>query len=570
MGAYTRWSAAAVIALSATVCRAGSPQEAIAATHANVQRFPELARTTVRHFYCGHLEEEGPDGKLKANGEVKKELWQVLSAHCNSVSHKRTPYRPVVVLRGDALDLTEMDGLEMELKHWDRAVLFRIDLIWYGWDVNVWEKYQFVDPYLRYQVPSTRGLLTNVKISDKGAEVLGGDVQRVFVFRNGFKQVPVSDVQQGEEVYEEVRKGAYQRIQLPVRQQVQAPQTRGEGKQERAIWVSYELETELQKWTHSKVPVVYADFAWWQASIQAERAPGPGYNDFLGVKNEADFHRRAGFDPVLFKAQFAEFAKEYREAVRKSGVSKQPRRISGHETIGNRFGFITFDSIRAVGEKNPLDRPDDRFDFEATEQIFNGASGLYITGLFAKGGKAQDFAPVETVGGDKTTTDNDVRIHVGQCFRCHDEGLKSFKGYYKRLYRGRVQVEGPDGKAIYKLQDEYFEALEDKLEPSRRRHEETLKRVSGLTMKQYSAAITSQWKRYNSDGVKLKRAAAHWGVPAKRIQDSLRALKQQGKLQGLRVYDTYIENEDDEAIPIDQYHESAGELGIILMGGGKK
>lgn len=590
IGKSTRWhekirsTVALLLAFcSSCVALAGSPAEAIAASHAALQMVPVGSQKYTRYLYFGMCEE----GK-ELNGKQKQQLWQLLSAHCNGMSLKRSVWPLPVIIADEKGNLSEHGGFVLKPEQWDRVILARVDLERYGWKTETWELLVKVEPYLRYQPPDLTGKITNVKIVEK--EVIPPVVdpranEIVFVERGGFlREVKRSEARAAEQIY--IRQpGGGLALDIGPRPQKQAEVKQEEKKVERkdavrAIWVDEKQEADLIKGTGSSVPVVYGDFFYWQTSVQAEREPGPGYLDFLQIKNEADFQRRGGFDPKIFKEQFEEFVREYREAVKHSGVARQPRRVASFKTLGG-WGFITFDSRKAVGNKNPLDTPNDAFDYEATEQLFNGANGILVMGLFAKGGVKQDVAP-DFVGHDKTTTDNDGRIQVGQCFRCHDNGLKTFKGYYKNVYRGKVSVEGPDGKEIYKLQDEYFERIEESIDAGRKIHEQAIMKACGLSLKKYSEAISEQWSLYvgtnpviEGKGFTLKRVAARIGCKPEDIVAAIKGLKlkQPGKpvpLQGLRVWDSLLVDEkDQEPIPVDALHETIGEL-MILMQGVKK
>src|SRR5262249_8535574 len=147
-----------------------------------------------------------------------------------------------------------------------------------------------------------------------------------------------------------------------------------------------------------------------QTVIQNERAPGPGYYDFLGVKDEKSFHQLIGFDEQLFKEKFPKFLIEMREAVGRSGVADQSRRIAAFDKLQGRL-WATYDNTKATGNRNPLEVPDAGFAYDATEQFGHLANGMWAMGLFDSKGGRQNSAP-DFVGHDRTSPNNRARIEI--------------------------------------------------------------------------------------------------------------------------------------------------------------
>ena len=573
----------------------GPPDEsqvAVALAHTALRLVPSGQHHYTRFLYVGHIREadkKNPKNDIP-DGPGRRRLWGLVSGDNNGKSHKRKIYCPPVILEKEG-KLYERDALSLKPEEWSQVLLFRLDTSAFGWDPKVWEMLAEVEPHFRFIRPDLRGKLSTVRIkTDKEGKPLdfkvdpvnpkeGGSGGRtddlIYTLRagSGLTQVRRGELRQGEVEYRKGADNTWRSVGTSSHSSTEpkaAPEISDSKKRLRAIWTDAQQELELQKACQTEVPILYADYYYWQTSIQRDRAPGPGYYDFLEIKNEKDYQLRVGFDGELFKKQFSEFAREYREAVNKSGVSRQPRRIGAFDKLKGKL-LITYDNEVAVGPRNPLDTPDDRFQFAATRQLANGANGLLVMGLFDKDGTRQESAP-DFVGPDRTSTDNDGRIHIGQCLRCHDQGVKTFKGYFKRIYRDRIEVTGPDGKAIYKFGDEYFQNIEAQIEESRLIHERALKEATGWSSKEYAQAITEEWQRYHSSGVSSRRAARDLGVTQELLRASIKRLKakEDGKpepLQGIRVYDEWLGDDIKDEEPLDtfQYHEVVGELHLIMM-----
>lgn len=555
---------------------AGSPADAVAAAATDVVRVPAAQRSFTRYLYLGHLE----------GGKARQEMWQIVSAHLNGTSRFPVIVRPEVIVTDGKGVLTERDGLFMKQEEWDSALLVRLNFALYKHKRETWELLAQVDPHFHFREPDLTGKLTKVEtkevlpvVQETPAPIV--DFAEIYVDdgRGGIKQTSRQFVRAGQKVYVRKKMGEplyafdslppfpEQSKTTPVREVVKQEEKKIERKQPVFAAVLPQKEVVfLAKETNSESPVLYADFFWWQTAIQAEREPGPGYYDLLGVKDEGDFHNLVAFDKKLFADKFKDFLLESRAAVGRSGVSKQPRRIAVFDKPGGEL-WITFDNRKAVGNRNPLDTPDDAFKFDATEQLGHLANGWLAQGLFDGEGKRQDTAPDFAVGPDRTSTSNDGRIHVGLCNRCHDDGgLKSFKDWYRNLFQPPVAISSPDFAKQLEFQQLYFRRIEGKLRPGRERFTEAVREATGLTPQAYSKLISSRWYEYADSGVTLARAARELGTSKERLQAALRGYKRD-PLRGLRVYDVWLRNEKEhDPFEIEQWHDVYGEVAIILAG----
>lgn len=548
-------------------CMAGgaiaSPADALLAAVVDCRSRPELERTFLKYGIVEHL----------PTGQDRMEIWQAISGHVNGTSRKSAINRPVVILaplkQGGPLE--EVDGLVIRKEDWDRAILIRINILYYGYDRATIEKLELVEPHFHFREKKTQTVIVNVPIVPVVVDSIPAD-ELVYVQREGglLKQVKRSEVWIEEDSW---RQGEGRTlIRLPWKQREQKAiqqEQKAENKVNKLVAPGAEKAiADLALMTNSNSPIFLADWFWWQTSIQAERAPGPGYADLLGFKDQDSFHIRVGFDSKLFRVKFTEFVREYLEAVGRSGVSRQPRRISVETKLGGEI-WITFDNKVAKGDRNPLEIPDKTFKFDATEQLAHLPNGILAMGLFDAQGKLQESAP-DFIGPDKTSTGNDGRIHLGQCFRCHSEGLKPFDGWYKNLYRPGLKVVGPEYQAIIDLQDKYYGRILTQLKPGVDRHAIAIREATGLTLEDYSKVIGKRWKIVQDDEVDMGRAAREFGVTKDRLQAAFRAYKAEhpGKPlvpQGVSVLDMFLRDEKErQTIPVDQFWDSITEGYKIL------
>lgn len=518
------------LALSAI---AGNPADAVAAALPYAQSKGALESPSLRFMYLGHLDVAD-----------RKEMWQIISGHVNGTSKSRAIYRPLVLLTPakPTGPMEEADGLEIAKEDWARAIHIVVNLDLYKYDRKVIEKLALVNPHFHFREKKQRTIRVDLEkaepqfhhpinrrrwIHDTSGKIIREEVSR----DNGLTWETVNEKKKEEEKKKEDSDSP-----------VHAP------------WLPAKAITDLALLTNSDSPVQYADWFWWQTAIQAEREPGPGYCDLLGYKNEKEFHDLLGFDQKLFEKQFKEFAKEYREAVGISGVSRQPRRIGLFDKIGGEI-TITYDNKLAIGDRNPLDTPDNTFKFRATEQLGNLPNDWLAMGLFNDDGTRQDTAP-DFIGPDKTALGTDTRIHVGLCFRCHaDGGLKDIDGWYKTQFSPPVKLNGPDKEKILDVQYKYFVRIDAKIKTARERFSAVVKEATGLTTEEYSKLISKHWFKIADAPMTMARAAREYGVSKEQFHAAMIDYKKKPD-RAYTVLDMFMQPEEKQKpFPVEQFWE---------------
>jgi hypothetical protein len=277
--------------------------------------------------------------------------------------------------------------------------------------------------------------------------------------------------------------------------------------------------------THSQVPVVDGQWFFKQTAINADRKPG--YYDFLGVKNRADFELLVGFDEdfVSNKSRRTELL----EAVSESGVSKKPRRIGSFDALGGFRYWKTFDNPRAVGKANPLRVLDkDNFEWAAEEAIGQRENGMLAWGLFVgknplnknqKDGDLQDSAP-DFIGYNHTAAGNDGRIHVNMgCKGCHygealggKAGLMDISAWARTLFESPLALQSVDPEDLRKKQDQYLSDLLGPIDDARRVHARAVFQATGLTPAKWAQAEKDLWDKYEEAPITAEMAGRFLGV----------------------------------------------------------
>jgi hypothetical protein len=324
-----------------------------------------------------------------------------------------------------------------------------------------------------------------------------------------------------------------------------------EVRRQQAPWLPAADVKFLQDALDTNVPVLSADFFLWQTLTDVDR--DPGYHDFLYFDDLKSWEALGGFDARISD----DFLSELRAAVGTSGVSKQPRRIARFDKAGGAY-WTTYDLRLAVGNKNPLRVLDDTFRFDASRAYLHLANGMWLMGAFNNKGARQDSAP-DFVGGDKTTTSNDFRIHVPvSCIKCHaDGGLKDIKDWERNMFRGDPLALGSPRYEIEKdLKRKYLRQLEPHMRRDRERYAEALKEASGLTPKEFARAVGEFWEEEDNTPVGPARAAARLGTTEGRWLAALNhRLKSRGEVDKV-LGDHLLPEDRREGIPIDQWREA--------------
>ncbi len=316
--------------------------------------------------------------------------------------------------------------------------------------------------------------------------------------------------------------------------------------------------------TQSQAPLLRADWFFNQTAAQFNRKPG--YYDFLGVKDEADFHKLIGFDAKLAK----DFGKVLRESVSISGVTHQPRAIEIQKAQGGWY-LKTFDFAKATDKKNPLRvlGEDIAKQADATEQYGALPNGLWATFLANGKGVRQDSAP-DSIASDSHSRSTDRRVHINvSCVRCHtDGGVQPIDGFIRGFAQPPFVVGSADYNAYVTLRREYLKDLTTSLRVARELYSEAVFEATGWTAAKYAASYAAYWEAYEDARVDLAWVARDRSVDVKYLRDLLTRRLAAGyndpNYGGVDLVLASLLR--GNVIGIRQYEEVYGLLDIILKG----
>jgi hypothetical protein len=392
---------------------------------------------------------------LTTDGMRPKELESFLRAlmfHVNSLSREADFVAPLPVAPG----------------------LYRVNLVDYQWDAKTWEKLADVEPYFHVTVAAE-----TIEYEEYGHWYVNG--------RQASKGDPGA-VWKTEE-------------KRPVKRQ---------SKQARAAapWLPAADIKDLIELTQSQCPIVRAD--WFLAQTAISEGKNPGYVDFLGFSNRAEFEKISGLDAELSKR----LQKEIRDALAESGVATNNRGFVRLQTITGCY-WITLDSFKNTDKNNAIRRLDADLEHDAEEIYAVLPNSLFVVGAFnAKDGTLQKTVPDPIASADDAVSlGNDHRIHTGgSCFFCHAEGIRPFKGDIRTQYRGFVQLQVVDYKQFRRLSRLYLsDSIQEAIAADQVIYAKALKRCNGLTPEANAAGYLKAYRSYANRSLLPEDFAREWG-----------------------------------------------------------
>lgn len=517
--------------------------------------YPSQARY-IRYLTIYHVPEDEREAVVK-----------VLAFHLNMISAASdiVPWKSLVVpgtkdslLRVNLLDLQSVDGR-------------------FGPQIEVWEKFADVDTLFHIRLKKERVTVPTAAKAAQKVKVRSRNRNNRWEYFDGQKWL---SRESWEREYNESAPRWQHRAKPKIRARVVRTITSA------APWVSntrelVKAQAYLAKATESKElsygsRATVLDGLWflYQTAVQSERsADNPGYYQMLGIRNQHDYERL-----VAFNARVLVNRRPVLEAVARSGVARQPRRIS-REDVGY---WRTFDNKTAVNLNNPLRVLNGELKFNAVEAFGTLPNGLWATALFAgndplggaKAGDLQDSAP-DFVGFDRTTSSNNGRIEVYlSCIRCHnDGGLRDIERPFARdTFRKPFQLQSPIHRKFIELRQNYLRSYLPLFERDRRRYQLALYEVNGWEPKAMARELKETWREYVDRPVYTPRAAAMLGVTEKQFQAAvLRTVKPTDGGQGsvdtpLASYGRDEKESKANALSYDQWLEAFPLAQFVLSG----
>jgi hypothetical protein len=490
--------------------------------------------------YTRYLWLGGLDPKLQVD------VANALAFHINGLSREQGIVRPRQVAPG----------------------LLAIDLRDYGIDPAVWDRLH--DPYfLSAGVP----LFTRPKgqVPELLVIIDDPDVAKTELFVDGRKIVPSAPNKPGRIVLENSARAdkifqfavkfssgfvTSSRVILKAGFDAQLTFTVDRDKQQFAFAQWYEgAAASLTLATRSPIPIVNALWFLNQTFIQRDRVPG--YYDFLGIKNEDDLDALVGFDDKIARRTF----KQAREAVAKSTVTSQPRRIDVAKTPTGPY-FRTSDNRLGQFNRNPLEVLDKGFEFQARESFGHLPNGILVWGLFNNKRERQDSAP-DVIAGDSFSPVNFKSVDINlACIRCHVNGVQDVKAWARSTFQGPNAFGAVEYDAFKYLRSIYLLAeLEEYIDDGRAIFARAVFKANGLTPKDNAELLGKVWALYEGAGIDSHYAARDLGITHQALIDVLTRYRDTGHL--LRnTFANFLAS--DQPIGIRQYEEFYQELQFIV------
>ena len=309
----------------------------------------------------------------------------------------------------------------------------------YTWTPELWEKMLPVEPWFHERVLAEKG---------KPVVVVGLVVDKVWVDRGNFIQIPIAELRDGEQVWEEVGLRTFRRSTVKGPRGLPAQPKKPDSLQAQASWIDAKSIATLILRTQSQVPLVRADWFLSQTSQQEKREVG--YYDWLGIKTLQDWRDLSAGDAV--KSRKLKQARRF--VVRRSTVTRYSRAGEGGNTLTGGVEFLTEDFDDTVDVKNPLrllNRDAKRAGGEGLNNLSNGLIGMIVVNAEDK---RLDAVP-PNIASDSTSKNPDRQVLAGRCMGCH-QGFNEIADWARNVYVAPFDLESPDPKLEKELRSAYL------------------------------------------------------------------------------------------------------------------
>ena len=346
----------------------------------------------------------------------------------------------------------------------------------YGWDSDLFDKLAFTDPYFHE--------VATIKAGDTYDNYWRGG--------QGFKP-------------------GWYRTQVSKEKKVAVPHRV-------LLRNSYQETRALYEQTNSNVPVLRADWFFFQTAACEDRVVG--YYEVLGLKNRADAEELAGLDRKIV----AKRKKQQNAYLVRSNVALNNRSIEWMQAYDGDW-WLTKDSFKDTGKNNVVRLLNGDLDHDAEEIYGTLPNGLPLMIASDKNGVLQRIVPAK-IALNKNGINNDLNLPVPfSCMHCHVEVVRPFSCDGRKLYQREIRLETPDYFKLKRLQQLYLSDIDHTIAESQRRYAQAIKACNGLVPAANASAYADRWRQYLEVPLGPAEVSVELGIPQDRV---------------LRVIDGYI------------------------------
>lgn len=374
--------------------------------------------------------------------------------------------------------------------------IFWIDLLWYRWTPEVWEKVSQEDPYFREPIiPSISTGLNYLREQTKANAVIRADWFLYYTYdttqflrRNAtqaddafYYQLLYGDLEEEREVKQKVKKPVTRRKQVPYQDRWGRTYYRWED-------ITEDTEEEIKETKKVKgfVPRTAAEF---EKVWKVDLAVLKDYPIDQGAVVDENRSIVAYNNRVLWRVR---------------------------TPIG--VYWRTFDVGRSVGEQDFIESPFPRV-FDAGEHIIQDGKGAQIYFLTDGTGKRVEFGDPrvvrDTMSGEKT-----IVLTAKSCIHCHDSGILPMRNEIPRLKEIGADLRAITPDRAERLRQFYLGNLQRLVKLDQDEYANFVQTCNGLTT-QENAAQFSRARSWYAGAVTLTQGARELGCESKELSDAL-------------------------------------------------
>ena len=327
--------------------------------------------------------------------------------------------------------------------------------------------------------------------------------------------------------------------------------------------------------TQSQVPIVDGPWFANQTLAQKNRRPGYYdfvSGKLGGIKTEKDFQKIIGYHRELardFGGPLRAAVARSGVSTEPRAIARLPTIGGGY------WYTLDFDTANGVKNPLENVGDDIENHFDASEEGAHLANGFFLWFLADSKGNAQDSAPdFVGKDSTSPSNDGRIHVVIS-CIRCHGKGgLRSINDWVRNLIAAPLSanliVKDKKYPSVRHFQRQYTRRLEQYLDRDKAVYESAVKLATGWDSGTFAEKISWLWAFTEYADVDLARAAVDVGTTPQRLKAALKKATDSGA--GDQVLSVYIlEGERAQTLPIRSWWESLPRAHEIMFRyGGEK